>query len=196
MPQFLKFLVGLFRTAPSIGGAVAPVPVGSPPVPGPIGAAKVAVGAGVAVLAVAAMVIAPFEGYFGKTYKDSVGVSTVCFGETDRAAVAKGRTYRFSKEECQKMLADRLPEYDNGAKKCLNRDMPFSVHVAVISLTYNIGIAGFCHSAVARKINAGDFKGACNAFLAYDHGGRPLRRIQGLTNRRVAERTKCLEDVK
>lgn len=189
------FLVGVWNVLAARKPMPAPLPpVGSPPVApiaGPPSGAKIVLGGATAVLIAAATMVAPFEGYYGKTYRDVVGVETVCFGETDRAAVRRGKTYRFSKEECTKMLADRLPEYDNGVLKCIHREMPFSVHVSVISLAYNIGIHGVCKSTIAAKINAGDFKGACNAFLSFDHAGG--RRVLGLTRRRQVERKRCLE---
>ncbi|MEH3065313.1 MAG: hypothetical protein PGN33_22055 [Methylobacterium radiotolerans] len=41
-----------------------------------------------------------------------------------------------------------------------------------------------CKSSVVRLYNAGDRRAACNAFLLYDKGGKPLRVIPGLVNRR------------
>jgi lysozyme len=93
------------------------------------------------------------------------------------------------------MLASRLPHYDVGLRRCLHREMPRSVHIAMLSATYNIGIAGFCRSTMARRINAGDFKGACDALLAWNKGTIRGERvvIKGLDNRRRDERRVCLE---
>lgn len=144
-----------------------------------------------AVAVAAASLVGAWEGYYGKTYKDIVGVPTVCYGETDKAAVAEGRKRTFTKAECLKMLSERLPEYDEGFKRCINREIPESVHIAMISVTYNIGIGGVCKSSMVRKINAGDFRGACDALLAWNRAGG--RVVKGLDNRRRAERQVCLE---
>lgn len=61
---------------------------------------------------------------------------------------------------------------------------------AAVSLAYNIGGKAFCGSTVARRFNAGDYAGACDAFLMWDKfHGKPLR---GLALRRQRERARCL----
>lgn len=61
---------------------------------------------------------------------------------------------------------------------------------AAVSLAYNIGGKAFCGSTVARRFNAGDYAGACDAVLMWDKfQGRALR---GLTLRRERERAMCL----
>ncbi len=44
---------------------------------------------------------------------------------------------------------------------------------------------------MARRLNAGDIRGACDALLAWNKAGG--RVVQGLTNRRQDERRLCLE---
>lgn len=153
--------------------------------------AKVAGGTAAGGLMMAAVaLISPFEGYYGHTYKDIVGVKTVCYGETDKAAVTKGQTYTFSKAECQAMLGQSLVKYDDGMMRCLHKPITDNAHVAFLSTTYNIGIAGFCRSSMARLVNAGNLKGACNALRGYNHAGG--RAVKGLTTRRLKERELCL----
>jgi len=63
--------------------------------------------------------------------------------------------------------------------------------VAFVDIAYNIGVSGFCGSSMARRTNAGDMVGACNALLMWDKvGGKEVR---GLTRRRQAERELCLK---
>jgi lysozyme len=186
MKAVLQFLSKLFKRAPKAKpGASAPAKTAKT-------VAKVVTGG---VLGATAVFVAPWEGYFGKTYIDPVGVPTVCYGETRPELVAEGRTRTFTKAECVKMLETRLPHYDVGLRRCLHREMPRSVHIAMLSATYNIGIGGFCKSTMAKKINAGDFKAACDALLAWNKGTIKGQRvvIKGLDNRRHAERKVCLE---
>ena len=69
--------------------------------------------------------------------------------------------------------------------------MSDNTRIAMLSFTYNVGGGALCKSSVARKINAGDLRGGCDALLLYNRAnGVPLR---GLTNRRVAERELCLK---
>ena len=48
-----------------------------------------------------------------------------------------------------------------------------------------------CRSTAARRFNAGDWRGGCEAFLMWNKaGGRPVR---GLTLRRQRERALCMK---
>lgn len=148
-------------------------------------------GGAVGVAVAAAALVASWEGYYGKTYNDIVGVPTVCYGETEKSAVAEGRKRTFTKAECLEMLQQSLKKYDDGFMRCVKRPIPDSVHIAGISFTYNVGIGGACKSSFVRKINAGDFKGACDALLLWNKAGG--RVVKGLDNRRRDERRVCLE---
>jgi lysozyme len=158
--------------------------------------------------AVAVAMIAPFEGYYGHPYRDSVGVETICYGATAADGVDFSKTY--TKGQCLVMLQGDLPKYDAPLKKCIVPEvynaLPPHRHAALVSLAYNIGPAGVCRSSVVRDLNAGNLghpgnpydargrllPGACNDFLKFDKGGG--RVIQGLVNRRRAERVACLRE--
>ena len=102
---------------------------------------------------------------------------------------------RYSDDECKDMLAGSLATY---AQAVLDRNPELRGHdpqvIAASSLAYNIGPAAYRRSTVARKFSAGDWRGACNAFLAWSYAGG--RQVQGLLNRRKAEREICLRGVK
>lgn len=144
-----------------------------------------------AVMAASVALIQPWEGLYTDPYYDVVGVRTVCYGETAADKVDLNRSY--TKQECADMLRASLVKYDNGLKSCLTRDIPDSMHVAFLSATYNIGVDGFCKSSMERLTNAGNLTGACDALLSWDKGGG--RVIQGLLNRRNAERSICLKGI-
>lgn len=129
------------------------------------------------------------EGVSTKAYKDIVGVPTLCFGET--RGVKMGDTATM--DECKAMLGDALVEFEGNMRACLTSPdkIPDKPYVAFLSLSYNIGSRAFCGSTVARKANAGDLIGACNAMLAWNKAGG--RVIKGLTLRRQEERKMCLE---
>ncbi len=156
-----------------------------------------AVGKGLAAITLAGTLaiqtVGGFEGLKLYAYRDVVGIWTACYGETK--GIKPGM--KFSKADCDNMLIDSLVEHEEGMRKCLKQPdaLPIKTYVAGVSLTYNIGVGGFCGSTVARKLNAGDIPGACNAFLAWDKGTVRGKKVQipGLTNRRVAERKLCLE---
>lgn len=157
------------------------------------GTHSAAAGAG-AVLIASAAFITPWEGTFTRTYKDIVGVDTVCTGETEKWATEEGRRRAFTKTECADMLAKSLPKYYQPMMQCIGRsDVPKSVQVAFTSATYNIGVAGFCRSTMAARAKVGDYRAACHALRNWNRAGG--RVVKGLDNRRIAEERTCLKDL-
>jgi len=136
----------------------------------------------------AVSVVGAFEGLRTTAYRDSVGVPTVCFGETRGVKMGD----RYTPEQCKTMLGDGLVEFEQGMRRCLkNPDgLPDGPYVAFLSLSYNIGTGAFCGSSVVRDANANDLTDACNAITAWNKAGG--RVLQGLVNRRNEERDICL----
>ena len=86
-----------------------------------------------------------------------------------------------------------LAEFEDGVLRCAPAlgQAPAARLVAHVSLAYNIGVGGYCRSTVARRQNAGDVGGACDAFLMWNRAGGVT--WPGLTRRREAERKLCRE---
>lgn len=147
-----------------------------------------------ALVTAAVLFIAPWEGYSAKPYRDSVGVETICYGQTAADGADFSKVY--TKTECMKMLGADLSKYDAPLQRCLDPEvyaaLPQSRHIALISLSYNIGGGTVCKSRIVAYLNAGDVEDACDTFLAYDHAGG--KRLAGLTRRREAERELCRKD--
>lgn len=146
--------------------------------------AKTLGGTGAAAALIA--LVAAWEGTRTDPYRDIVGVWTVCTGETNVPM------RRYTKAECDAMLAKSLTGYAEGVKRLSPRLEGYQL-VAATSLTYNIGEAAYARSTVRRRFNAGDLRGGCDAFLAWRFAGG--REIKGLKNRREAERKICLTDL-
>lgn len=140
----------------------------------------------------AVSVVSGFEGVSLRAIIPVKGdVPTICFGHT--RGVKMGDRYTLA--DCKAMLGDDLLKYEADMRAALvNPDkIPDKPYVAFLSLSYNIGPTAFKNSTVARRINAGDLKGACNAILMWDKfKGLTLA---GLTKRRQEERKLCLEGV-
>lgn len=141
-------------------------------------------------LCIAASCVAGYEGFFSKKYLDVVGVPTVCYGATAADGVDLTKTY--TKAECQAMLVKDLEKYDAQVKKCITVPMPPHREAAIISFTYNVGWGALCKSSVARDMNAGRTKEACDDLLKFNRAGG--RVIKGLTTRRQSERVMCLRE--
>jgi lysozyme len=149
--------------------------------------AKIAAGGGIgAAITLAIALLAPWEGKSNDPYRDIVGVWTVCFGET------RVPMRRYSDAECIAMKR-RAVEHDFAPAvfRCVPelRDRPNQA-AASISLAYNIGTSGFCKSTAARRFNAGDWRGGCEAIGRFNRAGGKI--VRGLVNRRAAEVRLCL----
>lgn len=146
---------------------------------------------GAAVITMACLFIQPWEGLWTTAKVDTIGTGrpiTWCYGETIGGAKVGDK---FTPEQCSEMLKKRLPEYANAIAPCIKVPISDKTRAAYISFAYNVGSAGFCRSSAAKKLNAGDPKGSCDALMQWNKAqGRVVR---GLTNRRAAERKLCLE---
>lgn len=141
------------------------------------------VGVGAAAILVA--FVGAWEGKSNDPYKDIVGVWTVCYGET------RVEMRRYTDAECKDMKANALVDF---AEPVLKRNPELRGRdnqlAAAVSLSYNIGNAAYARSTVARRFSAGNFRGACDAFMMWTKAGGKV--VRGLVNRRRAERDLCL----
>lgn len=140
---------------------------------------------------VAITLVGGFEGVRTIAYYDPPKVATICYGETRGVKIGDTATL----EECKAMLRASLDRFSTAIDKCLPANLPDRSYVAFLSAAYNVGDAAFCGSSMARKANAGDIRGACDALLAWDKttiAGVKVR-LSGLTKRRQEERTLCME---
>jgi lysozyme len=116
---------------------------------------------------------------------DPRGINTVCYGHIEDVQIGD----KYTKIQCEEMLANDLPRYEAQLEKCIHVAMPGYRHAAILSFTYNIGGGGLCKSSVARYINAGDWEKGCDALLLYDRAAGKV--LPGLVSRRKAERKMC-----
>ena len=131
--------------------------------------------------------IAVHEGYREAAYRPVPGdVPTIGFGTT--AGVQMGDRIEPVQALVRK-LAD-VQQFEGALKRCVRVPLHQHEYDAFLSLAYNIGSGAFCGSTLVRKLNAGDYAGACAEILRWDRfRGEPLR---GLTLRRQAEHRQCL----
>jgi lysozyme len=128
-----------------------------------------------------------YEGLRLVAYQDVIGVWTACRGET--AGIKRGM--RFTREQCDVMFIDSLTKHEAGMRSCLNDPdgIPPEIYVAELSLTYNIGVGGFCSSSMPDKTNARNFAAVCNSFANFVRAGG--RVVRGLVMRRAQEAALC-----
>lgn len=152
---------------------------------------KVAAGGIAGAIMIAVPIVAQFEGLWlvAKPDRLAYGIPTVCYGETEGVKVGD----KYTQKQCEEMLAKKLPRYAAEIEKCFKVPVSEKAGAAFISLAYNVGSGGVCRSSAMRKWNAGDKRGACDAFLVWNRAGG--RVVQGLINRRKTERKLCLEGI-
>ena len=147
-----------------------------------------------AIIALTIPLLVSFEGFRSVAVHERIdppGVYTVCFGRTnyDDPKIRPG--VRYTKAECETFVSADLEEkYLPEVNRCIHVPLPPHRGAAVLDFTYNLGGGALCKSSVARKLNAGDVRGGCNAMLLYDRANG--RQLPGLARRRRAERALCL----
>lgn len=133
------------------------------------------------------------EGTEYKAYRDIAGIWTICQGDTKNVRAGMVET----KEGCQRRLEQQLVAHALPVMRCtptLSQPGRDNQRWAAVSLAYNIGTAAYCRSSVDRQFDQGNWRGGCDAFLAWNKArvNGQMRPVQGLTNRRNRERSICL----
>jgi lysozyme len=153
--------------------------------------------AGIVGLAAAAalLVLTPKEeGTKQTTYRDIASVLTYCTGATENAQW--GKTYTLA--ECSAQLDRDLARHAAGVAACLPMDrLTLGQRIAFVDTAYNIGVAGFCNSTMARLALQGDVVGSCSALYAWNQAriNGTLRPVKGLILRRMRSIEICLTKV-
>jgi len=131
--------------------------------------------------------IAVHEGYRGEAYRPVPGdVPTIGFGTT--AGVKPGD--RIEPVQALVRKLQDVQRFEGALRQCVRVPLHQHEYDAYLSLAYNIGPGAFCGSTLVRRLNAGDYAGACAEILRWDRfQGQPLR---GLTLRRQQENRQCL----
>lgn len=86
----------------------------------------------------------------------------------------------------ERLLRTGVVSFDQAVSKMLKVSVTQNQYDALVSLAYNIGTRALSTSTLMKKLNAGDVKGAADAFLSWNRSGGKV--MAGLTNRRKAER--------
>ena len=142
--------------------------------------------AALAVSAAALVGIATHEGYRSEAYKDTVGVPTIGFGET--AGVKMGD--KTTPERALVQLLTSTEKHADAIRQCIKVPLYQHEFDAYVSLAYNIGTGAFCKSTLVKKLNQGDYTGACNEIRRWNKAGGKV--LPGLVKRREAEYEMCM----
>ena len=142
-------------------------------------------------LSAAALVgIAVHEGYSDQAYIPVKGdVPTIGFGTTDGVRLGDRIT---PPKALARALTD-AQKFEGALKRCVTVPLHQREYDAYVSFSYNVGAGAFCGSTLVKKLNAGDYPGACAELLRWTRAGG--RVLPGLVTRRQAEYRQCMGDV-
>lgn len=152
--------------------------------------------------------ITEFEGFpnGGRPYDDPTGVATVGYGHViaRRRVTAADRQAKWishqhtpgalTPTEAEELLRRDLAPCEATISDLVRVPVTEGQFDAIASFVFNISTGNFAISAVLARLNAGDYQGAADAFLKWNHAGSPPVPLAGLTCRRERERARFLED--
>lgn len=130
--------------------------------------------------------IALHEGFRSKAYLDPVGIPTIGYGETKGVKMGDTITQRKALERL-KLSAN---EHGQGMARCIRVPLSQGEYDAYLSFTYNVGVGAFCRSTLNKKLNSGDYQGACKELLRWTKAGG--KELPGLVKRRQEEFKQCI----
>ncbi|MCG9076814.1 lysozyme [Laribacter hongkongensis] len=126
------------------------------------------------------------EGYRDTAYIPVPGdVPTIGFGTTEGVKMGDRIT---PLKALARALSD-VQKFEGALKQCVRVPLHQHEYDAFVSLAYNIGSGAFCSSTLVRKLNAGDYAGACAEIDRWTYAGG--KRLPGLVKRREEERARC-----
>ena len=131
--------------------------------------------------------IANFEGFSEKAYIPVAGdVPTIGFGSTE--GVKMGDTITVPK--ALERLHRDTDKAESAIGRCVTVPLSQGEYDAFASFAFNVGAEAFCSSTLVKRLNAGDYAGACQELKRWVYVDG--RRVQGLVNRREAEYRMCM----
>lgn len=131
------------------------------------------------------------EGFHnGTSYKDQKGVWTIGYGHTgqlDGKPIGPGM--KISRERAEELLKTDVARFEKAVNNSVRVPISQNMFDALVSLCYNIGPGAFASSTVVKKLNAGDYKGAAEAFKLWNKVEVKGKMVEseGLTRRRKTE---------
>lgn len=133
------------------------------------------------------------EGVRYRTYLDTGGVPTICYGHTKGVRLNMVAT----KQQCGQMLIEDLQVAQAGVRKYLQVPVDRNQIDAYTDFVFNVGEGAFAKSSMLKKANAGDRTGSCNEFYRWVYVGKRDCRLassncSGIPKRRDAEAALCL----
>lgn len=129
--------------------------------------------------------IARFEGFRDRIYKDSAGLPTIGYGHLLKKGEEKKYLMGIREPEARELLRQDVAEAEKAVNSSVTVSLSRNQYNALVSFVFNVGRGNFEKSTLLKKVNAGDPEGAAKEFLKWNRAGN--RVVKGLTNRRKVE---------
>lgn len=120
-----------------------------------------------------------------RPYICPAGVLTIGWGHTNASGRKFGPDAVWTQGECDAAFREDMEVASRAVRRRVKVALTQHQFDALDSFTFNCGEGNLVKSSVLRKVNAGDFEGAAEAFALWNRGGG--RVLNGLTRRRAAE---------
>lgn len=130
--------------------------------------------------------LAGYEGFRAEAYIPVPGdVPTVGFGSTEGVKLGD----KITVEEGLERLYRDVGVVESAIARCVKVPLTQGEYDAYTSFSFNVGGAAFCSSTLVKKLNAGDYAGACSELKRWVYAGGKV--LPGLIERREREFQMC-----
>ena len=131
--------------------------------------------------------LAGYEGFRDEAYIPVEGdVPTIGFGST--AGVQLGDKITVT-EGLERLYRD-VGKAESAIGRCVTVPLTQGEYDAYTSFAFNVGSSAFCGSTLVKKLNSGDYPGACAELKRWVYSGG--RKVDGLVKRRESEYARCM----
>lgn len=146
--------------------------------------------AGLSLTAAGLVALANFEGFRSEAYVPVPGdVPTVGFGSTTGVQMGD----KISVPDALGRLMRDVGNAESAIGRCVKVPLSQGEYDAYTSFAFNVGGNAFCASTLAKKLNAGDYPGACLELKRWVYVDGKV--VQGLVKRRNIEFQMCMNKI-
>lgn len=143
--------------------------------------------AGMSLTAAGLVALANFEGFSGEAYIPVPGdVPTIGFGSTGGVELGD----KISVPDALGRLMRDVGNAESAIGRCVKVPLSQGEYDAYTSFIFNVGQKTFCSSTLVKKLNSGDYQGACEELKrwVFVNGCK----VKGLIKRREEEYRMCI----
>lgn len=146
--------------------------------------------AGLSLKAAGLVSLANFEGFSGEAYIPVPGdVPTIGFGSTSGVEMGD----KISVPEALERLMRDVENAESAIGQCVKVPLSQGEYDAYTSFIFNVGGNAFCASTLVKKLNAGDYPGACLELKRWVYVDGKV--VHGLVKRRNMEFQMCMNKI-